>query len=154
MADTHVVSALRDKRAVIAGLIEKLERKLEQHRADLVHIDGALRLFQPSRDPELIQVKRPYARRRTLYFARNELSRLCLDVLRATDGATTKTDDIVTSIIEAKRFDPGDRALRGSLPHQVLTSLRPMRKRGLVEQMGLGRGVRWRLPAKEPNQNP
>jgi hypothetical protein len=28
-----------------------LERKLEQHRADLTHIDGVLRLFQPDRDP-------------------------------------------------------------------------------------------------------
>ena len=47
----HVISALREKRALVAGLIEKLERKLEQHRADLTHIDGVLRLFQPDRDP-------------------------------------------------------------------------------------------------------
>ena len=40
MADPHVISALREKRALVAGLIEKLERKLEQHRADLTHIDG------------------------------------------------------------------------------------------------------------------
>ena len=51
MADPHVISALREKRALVAGLIEKLERKLEQHRADLTHIDGVLRLFQPDRDP-------------------------------------------------------------------------------------------------------
>ena len=47
MADPHVISALREKRALVAGLIEKLERKLEQYRADLTHIDGVLRLFQP-----------------------------------------------------------------------------------------------------------
>jgi hypothetical protein len=34
-----------------AGPIETLERKLEQHRADLTHINGVLRLFQPDRDP-------------------------------------------------------------------------------------------------------
>src|SRR5580692_3646051 len=51
MADPHVISELREKRALVAGLIEKLERKLEQHRADLTHIDGVLRLFQPDRDP-------------------------------------------------------------------------------------------------------
>jgi hypothetical protein len=27
MADPHVISALREKRALVAGLIEKLERK-------------------------------------------------------------------------------------------------------------------------------
>ena len=51
MADPHVISALREKRALVAGLIEKVERKLEQHRADLTHIDGVLRLFQPEHDP-------------------------------------------------------------------------------------------------------
>jgi hypothetical protein len=51
MADPHVISALREKRALVSGLIEKLERKLEQRRADLTHIDGVLRLFQPDRDP-------------------------------------------------------------------------------------------------------
>jgi len=39
MADPHIISALREKRALVSGLIEKLERKLEQHRADLTHID-------------------------------------------------------------------------------------------------------------------
>src|SRR3954466_7302364 len=78
MTDPHVISALREKRALVAGLIEKLERKLEQHRADLTHIDGVLRLFQPDRDPGEIKPKRTYARR-TRYVARNELSRLCMD---------------------------------------------------------------------------
>src|SRR5438128_12622518 len=92
MADPHVISALREKRALVAGLIEKLERKLEQHRADLTHIDGVLRLFQPDRDPEAIKPKRTYAKR-TRYFARNELARLCMDVLRDTPGLIT-TDEI------------------------------------------------------------
>ena len=78
MADPHVISALREKRALVAGLIEKLERKLEQHRADLTHIDGVLRLFQPDRDPGEFRAKRAYIRR-TRYFARNELSRLSMD---------------------------------------------------------------------------
>jgi len=63
MADPHVISALREKRAIVAGLIEKLERKLEQHRADLTHIDGVLRLFQPDCDPGDIKPKRTCARR-------------------------------------------------------------------------------------------
>jgi hypothetical protein len=63
MADPHVISALREKRALVAGVIEKLERKLEQHRADLTHIDGVLRLFQPEHDPASIKPRRTYARR-------------------------------------------------------------------------------------------
>jgi hypothetical protein len=144
MTDPHVISALREKRALVAGLIEKLERKLEQHRADLTHIDGVLRLFQPDRDPGDIKPKRTYARR-TRYFARNELSRLCMDALRAADGALLTTDDIAGRIMEAKGFDASDAALRKAIAEQALATLRSFRKRGTVEQIGLGRGVRWKL---------
>src|SRR6266478_1094564 len=142
MADPHVITALREKRAIVAGLIEKLERKLEQHRADLTHIDGVLRLFQPDRDPDEIKPKRTY--RRTRYFARNELARLCMDVLRdATDLITT--DEIAARVIAAKGFEAADSTLRAAIRDQLLTVLRAARKRGTVEQMGLGRGVRWKF---------
>src|ERR1700740_2438100 len=114
MADPHVICALREKRATVAGLIEKLERKLEQHRADLTHIDGVLRLFQPEHDPGEIKPKRAYARR-TRYFARNELSRLVMDAIRAADGALLSTDAIAGRIIEAKAFDVTDAALRKAI---------------------------------------
>ena len=144
MADPHVISALREKRALVAGLIEKLERKLEQHRADLTNIDGVLRLFQPDRDPGEIKSKRTYVRR-TRYFARNELSRLCMDALRDGDGALLTTDDIAGRIIDAKGFDAADTALRKAIGDQSLAIMRLFRKRGMVEQIGLGRGVRWKL---------
>jgi hypothetical protein len=129
MADPHVISALREKRALVAGLVEKLERKLEQHRADLTHIDGVLRLFQPDRDPAEIRPKRVYVRR-TRYFARNELSRLCMDALRAADGALLTTDEIAGRIIEAKGFDAADAALRKAIGEQSLALLRSFRKTG------------------------
>ena len=126
-----------------AGLIEKLERKLEQHRADLTHIDGVLRLFQPDRDLEAIKPKRTYAKQ-TRYFARNELGRLCMDALRDAPGLIT-TDEIAARVIAAKGFETADGTLRGAIQDQLLTVLRAARKRGFVEQIGLGRGVRWRL---------
>jgi hypothetical protein len=144
MTDPHIISALREKRALVAGLIEKLERKLEQQRADLTHIDGVLRLFQPDRDPGDIKPKRAYARR-TRYFARNELTRLCSDALREADGAPIKTDDIAGRLIETKGFDAADALLRKAISEQVLTIMRSFRKRGTVEQIGLGRGVRWKF---------
>jgi hypothetical protein len=143
MADPHVISALREKRAIVAGLIERLERKLEQHRADLTHIDGVLRLFQPDRDPGEIKPKRTYAKR-TRYFARNELARLCMDALRDASGLIT-TDEIAAQVIAVKSFESADSTLRASIRDQLLTVLRAARKRGTVEQIGLGRGVRWKL---------
>jgi hypothetical protein len=76
----HVVSSLIEKRRELAGIIDELQRQLDQHRADLTHIDGVLRVLASDLDPETIRPKRAYRRNR--YFGRNELSRLCLGVLK------------------------------------------------------------------------
>jgi hypothetical protein len=143
MVESHVVSALREKRAKVAGCIARLERQLDQHRADLSHIDGVLRLFEPERDPEAIKPKRTY--KRTRYFARNELSRLILGVLREANGKLIATDEIASQVLAAKGYDAADAIMRGAVRKQALTILRAYRKRGTVEQTGLGRGLRWRL---------
>src|SRR6266404_645223 len=146
MADLHVVSALREKRAKLAGCIARLERQLDQRRADLTHIDGVLRLFAPESDPETIRPKRIY--RRTRYFARNELSRLCRESLR--DGKLLSTDEIAGCVMETKGFDGADSSLRTAVCNQALTTLRALRKREAVEQVGLGRGIKWKLLNNHP----
>ena len=54
MAETHVVSALRAKRAEISAYIHGLEKKVENWRARLAHIDEAIRIFSPETDPSAI----------------------------------------------------------------------------------------------------
>jgi hypothetical protein len=49
------------------------------------------------------------------------------------------------AVIAAKGFDVADATLRAAIRDQALTPLRVLRKRGIVEQTGLGRGVRWKL---------
>jgi hypothetical protein len=102
----HVVSGLIEKRRELAGIIDEMHRQLDQHRADLTHIDGALRVLATDFDPETIRPKRVYRRNR--YFARNELSRLCLGVLRTAAAELLSTDDITGRVITAKGFDTGD----------------------------------------------
>src|SRR6266850_1481143 len=116
---------------------------MPQAICDLTHIDGVLRLFQPDRDPDEIKAKRSYAKR-TRYFARDELARLCMDVLRDTPGLIT-TDEMAARVITAKGFETADSTLRAAIRDQLLTVLRAVRKRGTVEQIGLGRGVRWKM---------
>jgi hypothetical protein len=143
MADSHIITALREKRAKVAGCIARVERQLDQHRADLSHIDGVLRLFEPDRDPEAIKPKRSY--KRTRYFARNELSRLVLGILREANGKLISADEIANRALAAKGYDAADAIMRAAVRKQALTVLRAYRKRGTVEQRGLGRGVRWTL---------
>jgi hypothetical protein len=56
------LSPLRAKRAEMAGEIDAAERRADQLRADLIHIDAVLRLF----DPEAIPAKRVQRSRRRI----------------------------------------------------------------------------------------
>jgi hypothetical protein len=68
-----------------------------------------------------------------------------MDALRAADGALMTTDEIAGRVIAAKGFDASDTVLRKAVGEQCLALLRSFRKQAAVEQIGLGRGVRWKL---------
>jgi hypothetical protein len=139
----HVVSGLIEKRRQLAGVIDKLQRQLDQYRADLTHIDGALRVLATDLDPEMIRPKRLYRRNR--YFARNELSRLCLGVLRTAAGELLSTDDIAGRVISAKAFDAGDAILRAAIREQVGSTVKRLHRGGAIDNVGAGRASKWKV---------
>jgi hypothetical protein len=139
----HVVAGFIEKRRELAGVIDKLQRQLDQYRADLTHIDGALRVLATDLDPETIRPKRLYRRNR--YFARNELSRLCLGVLRTAAGEPLSTDDIAGRVIAAKGFDAGDAILRAAIREQVGSTVKRLNRDGAIENIGARRASKWKL---------
>jgi hypothetical protein len=139
----HVISGLIEKRRELAGIIDELQRRLDQHRADLTHIDGTLRVLATDLDPEAIRPKRAYRRNR--YFARNELSRLCLGVLRTAADKLLSTDDIAGRVIAAKRFDGGDAILRAAIREQVGSTVKRLHREGAIDNIGGGRASKWKL---------
>jgi hypothetical protein len=139
----HVVSRLIVKRAELAGIVAKLQRQIDQYQADLTHLDGVLRILATELDPETIRPKRVY--RRTRYFARNELSRLCLNVFRLAGGTPLSTDEITTRAMMAKGFDPNDAILRASIRDQVGSIVKRLRRERMIESVGFGRASKWRL---------
>jgi hypothetical protein len=139
----HVVSGLIEKRRELAGIIDELQRHLDQHRADLTHIDGVLRVLAADLDLETIRPKRAYRRNR--YFARNELSRLCLSVLRTAAGNLLSTDEIAIRVIAAKAFDIGDAILRAAIRDQVGSTVKRLHRNGAIENIGAGRASKWKL---------
>ena len=48
------VSRLITKRRELAGIVADLEKELDRYRADLTHIDGALRVLRAGLDPSTI----------------------------------------------------------------------------------------------------
>jgi hypothetical protein len=139
-ANNLVVSGLIAKRRELAGIIDQMQRQLDQYRADLTHIDGALRVLATDLDPETIRPKRPYRRNR--YFA----SRLCLGVLRTAAGELLSTDEITGRVIAAKGFDTGDAILRAAIRGQVGSIVKRLHRNDAVENIGAGRASKWKLP--------
>ena len=139
----HVVSGLIEKRRELVGIIDQLQRQLDQHRADLMHIDGVLRFLASDLDPETIRPKRAYRRNR--YFARNELSRLCLGVLRTATGEPLSAHDIAGRVIAAKDFEPEDAVLSAAIREQVGSIVKRLHRCGLIEKIGHGRAMLWKL---------
>jgi hypothetical protein len=138
----HVVAGLIAKRRELGGIIAELERQLAQIRADLTHIDGVLRVLASDLDPEAIKPKRLY--RRTRYFARHELSQLCLAALRTATVPST-VDELAEQVMTEKGFDLTDAILRASIRHQLGAIMKRLHRGGTVAIVGAGRAAKWRL---------
>lgn len=141
MAEPHVFSALRDKRAEISGVIEDMERRIAQHRADLVHVDAVLRLYVPDLEPSDIPPKA--VRRRNDWFRAGELSRMELDVLRIAP-APLSTQDIAGQVMERRGLDAGDnRTVK--LVMKLVNNAVTRHVAELVERVVEGKSVTWRM---------
>lgn len=141
MAETNVVSALRDKRAEISGVIEDMERRIARHRADLVHVDAVLRLYAPDLEPESITPKA--VRKRNDWFRPGELSRMVLDILRIAPSPLS-TRDIASQVMQRRGLDAGDnRTVK--LVIKLVNNAVTRHAADLVEKIVEGKAVTWRI---------
>ncbi len=106
MAETHVISGLKTKRAEIAGLLAECDERRAALKGALATIDAALRLFAYEGDPAEIKAKR----KRRWMFKRGELQRAVMDALRAADGPLTNAE-ISEMVIRSKGWSAADAAL-------------------------------------------
>jgi hypothetical protein len=140
------VAALQRKRAEIAGIIADMEKRIAAHRADLVHIDNALRLMNSPIAGEAIPARRPRPRN-TGYFTHGELSRRIYDALRTRE--TVSAAELADVALADKRIE--DVGVRATFVGRFLVRLDQMALRGHVERIGGGQGVRWQLRDQPPN---
>jgi hypothetical protein len=141
----HVVAiaALRTKRADIAGEIAKLESDADRLRTTLVHVDAVLRLFRPDIEPETIPMRqrRPA---KSPYFKHGELTQRIYEALRATDAVVSS--GIAVIAMRDKGLDPDhDPVTRRDFVHRVTLQLNDMHRKGKLEKIGKGPGLRWKL---------
>jgi hypothetical protein len=141
MGDSFIISGLREKRSAVAGQIVEHQREIDRLTADLLHIDAVLKIY--GLEPADIRTKGRIPKR-SAYFGRFEISRRCYDALR--EKGTIRADQVVDLAMREKGLDPeADRKLRADFTRRFLVTLHDMRKAGMVEKIGSGRGVVWRL---------
>src|SRR3954467_3916061 len=143
MAEAHVVAALKDKRAELSGDIADLEKRIGQHRADLLHVDAVLRLFAPEFEPATIPPRA--VRRPNSWFRPGELARLLLEVLRTAPAALT-LPAITLQVMERRGFDPQD-ARTTELLRKLVSNALNRQAADLVERIQDGVLVSWRVRA-------
>jgi hypothetical protein len=131
MAESHVITGLKTKRARIAGEIIQHQEIVAHRTKELLAIDAVIRLFSPDCDPDMIAPIRPASR--GLFFQYRELPRLCLDLLRRAKGPIT-LNPIVDQIMDAKGF-PADPRLRRHVYCSTHATLKRMAHKGLVRRV-------------------
>jgi hypothetical protein len=90
-----------------------------------------------------VRVRRP---RRLYYFSHVEMSRRCFDMLRG--GDTLPAADIARQAMTDKGLNyDADRHLRIEFTRRFTMQLNSMARKGDVQKIGSGRGVKWRLPS-------
>jgi hypothetical protein len=130
MADPHVISALRSKRAELSGELIAAEKRIVQLRADIQNLDGAIRVFDPS--AALDKIRPILRRKKPTLIPRGQCSRAVLDTLRDADTALT-VRDIAAQLAARYQLDASDRDAMKALVAKVRNTL--ARQKGLVPEI-------------------
>jgi hypothetical protein len=146
--DPHAVSALRNKRAALAGEIAMHTAEIARLRGELVHMDAVLRLFDPDTDPDDVPALRRWPRK-TDWFARGEIAQRVYEALR-TQGAVSPTQ-FTDDAIKAKGWDGMSGKARRDIIARFSSILYTMTRRGQLVKVGRGQGVKWTLAPTEPD---
>jgi hypothetical protein len=146
MAEPHVISALRAKRAETAGEIVRRQYELDQLRADLMHIDSVLRLLDPEIVPSSI-APRMKIRRRSEYFARGELTRRVFVAIR-THG-TAMPEELVATAMHDKGVAIIHHVLRRYFVNRFAMTCANLASRGKLERIGQDKNTKWRMAERE-----
>src|ERR1700744_3696962 len=120
MAEPHVIGALRNKRAELAGMLRQLEQQLARQRENLAHLDATMRLFDPDIRPNTIRPKQQRAR--SAWFRPGECLRLIYHELRdAVQPMSTR--ELAERIMRIKAMPMADDRQRELVQKTVLGSL-------------------------------
>jgi len=127
MADLHVVSALRDKRAQLAGQIDALQDQLREAMIAVDHVDSTLKLFVPDIDLDEIKPK-PLPPRHHAF--KGQVTRSILAMLRKEGPMDAKA--ITLRLMAERELNLNDKVLVKAMQKRISAALRNLRERTLA----------------------
>jgi hypothetical protein len=141
------VNALRVMRARIAGEIEMHSREIDRLRAELIHLDATMQLFDPETDPSDVPALRRYPRR-TEWFARGEVTQRIYEAFREQEIIWPR--EIAKQAMREKGLPETDRKVRQDIAVLFASIAYDLTRRGKLVKIGRGPGARWKLAPTEP----
>lgn len=137
-----VLSGLVNRRAEMAGELEKAQARVQQLYADLASLDAVIRQFDPAYPVEAIQARQ---RRDATGDEFAALGRTALGMLRKANGPLG-TIEMAERMVVERGLDTGDRMARADMITRVARALRHQREAGVVRTARrAGKSVLWEL---------
>lgn len=133
MAESHVISGLTAKRAELSGRIKQLKGEIDDLEAQLHHIDGAIKIFNP--DYDLRGIRPRIKRDKNPLFDHGELNQLILDVMRTAQTHVT-IRELYDAIVTRKGLDGNDDQER-AIQKAIDKRLRNLEKSHIVKIAGI-----------------
>jgi hypothetical protein len=136
VASSAPIRQLHRDRAELAALLERYETIVRQLRADLSHLEEAIRALDPSTD-----MGAPIKLRR-----RTRMAPVIFETLRAAEcGCTAR--ELAMHVMVARGIDTGNRKLSGEITRRVSGLLRHYRKHGVLRsrQSAGTYSLRWEI---------
>jgi hypothetical protein len=130
---------LRSKRDEVKASVHLYETYLKQAKADLAHIEAAIRLFEPPSGPapKYVSVLKLFSRRERIGLVRAALA----------EKGPLDTRELAIEVMRRKGFNIGDMALQTAITRRLLHSLRMQQVQGLIVMTGKrNRLCVWKLP--------
>lgn len=140
MREIRTVTTLRTKQREIEAAIANYEKRLEQARADLAHVNAVITLFEASGDVNALAAYVDLHR----LFRYGEIAAMCKAALA--DGPKN-TREIAAYVIREKGLDAGDKVLAKTIAKRLIHALRQQQKARKIVGVGRQKQVYiWRLP--------
>jgi hypothetical protein len=143
MTNEVTMNALVAKRAEILFEITEAERRIDQLRTELVHLDAVLRMFRPDFKVEGLPIRhrRPT---KSPYFAHGELTKRIYNAMRIS-GMVASAEIAVAAMRDKGLDSENDSVTRTDFVRRVTLQLNDLVRKDKVEKIGRGRAMKWKL---------